>query len=168
MTITVAINNETAAAAALLSALADELDGDEQAKADAIEGETSLHELVVKAVDRIAELDTMIDALKAREDAHAIRRKRFQDQQAAIKRAIAVSLETLSVRKLELPTATVYTSPGRRRAIVTDESKLPPAYLVPQPHKIDLTALGKALNEGAQIDGAELSNTSTILNIRTR
>jgi hypothetical protein len=166
--IAIEINRETAAAVQLLAALADELDGDVQAQADTIEGETNLHEIVIKAIDRLAEIEVMTEALKAREDAYAVRRGRFTEQAAKIKRAIVGAMDALNQRKIELATATVYTSAGRRKAIVTDETKLPPSFFVPQPPKLDTTKLTKALVDGASIDGATLSNASTILNIRTR
>lgn len=165
--ISVKISREAAAARELLAAIKEDIAGDEQAKADAIEGETDLHGAISAAIDRIAALDAMGAVLKAREAGFAARRHRFDEQKAKIKRAIVAAMEALDQRRLELPTATVYTSVGKRSAIVTDENKLPAWALIPQPPKVDKAALSKALIEGAQIDGAELSNTSTILNIRT-
>lgn len=39
---------------------------------------------------------------------------------------------------------------------ITDETKLPPEYLIPQPDKIDKAGIRKALKEGAEISGAVL------------
>lgn len=39
---------------------------------------------------------------------------------------------------------------------ITDETKLPAEYLIPQPDKIDRLGIKKALKEGAEINGAEL------------
>lgn len=161
------VRHEADIARGLLAVLRDDIGDDEQAASDAIEGETSLFEAVEKAVDRIAEIDAFCEALKAREENFAARRHRYQHQKDAIKFALAYALDTTGQRKLELPTATVYISKGRQRAVVTDPALIPADYLVPQPPKVDLTALTKALAAGP-IPGAELSNPSQILNVRTR
>lgn len=161
------ITRETAAALALMQSIRDVVDGDEQAVVDAIEGETNLHDAIAAAVDRIAAIQTMTDVLKAREEGMAMRRHRLGEQAQKIKRAIVTAMEALEQRKIELPTATIYTSQGRRSAVIVDETKLPEWALIPQPPKVDKTKLTKALLDGQQIDGAHLSNTSTTLNIKT-
>lgn len=166
--IALTVANDARAAKVLLEALAEDLAGDEQAQHDLIEGETHLLEAIEAAVDRIAELDALQAALKAREENHAARRKRFADQQARIKRAIAEALDMTGQRKLNLATATVYTSPGKARPIITDKAAIPEIFTVPQPPEPNLQAIKEALLEGAEIPGATLSNPSIILNIRTR
>lgn len=161
------ITRETAAALALMQSIRDVVDGDEQAVADAIEGETNLHDAIAAAVDRIAAIQTMTDVLKAREGGMKVRRQRLDEQAQKIKRAIVTAMEALEQRKIELPTATIYTSTGRRSAVITDETKLPEWALIPQPPKPDKDKITKALIDGQTIEGAVLSNTSTTLNIRT-
>lgn len=161
------ITNEAAAASALLEALKDDIGDDVQAAADLIEGETSLHEAIAAAVDRIAYIDAMTTVLKARAEAMDTRRHRLDEQKTRIKRAIVGAMEALGQQKIELSIATVYTAKGRPSVIITDDTKLPEWALIRQPPKIDRSAIAKALAGGQAVDGAVLSNASTILNIRT-
>ena len=152
----------------LLDSLAADGIGDEESIELSIASETSLIEAIEAAVDRIAQLDAMAASLKAREDNFYIRRARFDAQRDRIKRSIVDAMAETGQRKLEVAGATIYTSEGRLKAILTDKDALPSEYLVPQPSAPDMAAITAALRAGAVVPGATLSNRSVILNIRTQ
>ena len=162
------IDIQSAAAKQLIADLVAAGIDDEESVTLSIESETTLVEAVQSAVDRIAELDAMSEAIKLRSDNFSERLLRFANQRATIKRAIALALDAAQQKKIETPIATVYVSNGRQRGVVTDPTALTDEYLVPQPAKPNMTLITKALNDGVEVPGAALSAPSIILNIRTR
>lgn len=151
------IARETAAAQLLLSSLRD-IDLDEEDKATAIEGETSLAETVAAAVDRLEEIKTLQEAIKERVDRLKHRAARLEQQREAIRNALRSMLETTGLAKVETPAGTV----GQRRVppsvVVVDETQIPADYLKPQPPKIDVKGIAQALKDGKIVTGAQLSN----------
>lgn len=155
------------AAVALLRSLHDIIADDDEAAHDTIEGETDLAGAIERAVSRMTDIDAMTEALRLREDVLAARKKRLAEQKDRIKREIYEALNATGQRRFETPTATVFLRAGVRSAIITDESKIPEKYLIPQPPKINKALLNKDAREGEQIPGVTLSNGNESLNIRT-
>ena len=159
---------ETAAAQALLYAIRDEIDGDEQLAADMIEGSTNLHEAIDAAVLRTIELDAHMSALNEAMMAMRERQHRMSTQFASIRQKLQNALDVMGQRKLELPIATLSIRANPPSLNITDESQIPQGYLIPQPAKPDRKGILAAIKNGEQIPGTELNPPTTSLAIKTR
>ena len=130
-------------------------DGDDALLLGMLEGETDVFELV----DRLAEQAV---ADKKLAEMASERAKRLEARAARHRDLILRMLEALEVRKLERALFTA--SVGyRTKAIVTDPEALPETLMRRSP---DLHAVAKALKDGP-VDGAELSNPTPVLTLRT-
>lgn len=165
-----ALRRQTEAARDLVFALRSQGEEDAVLEADAVEGETGLHEAIFAALDEIDECD-MIEAgcaakvaeLESRKVSAQLRRDRIR---ASIERAMV----TLDLPTMRLATATL--SLGKRAAqpVIDNEAEIPSRFFTvpetPAP-KLDKKALTAALAEGA-IAGAHLDNGSVSLSIRRK
>lgn len=159
---------EREAARALLLSIKEIVEDDEQARADAVEGETSLMEAIDKALERKTLVEAHIEGLKAAQQRLKDRKERFENQVERIRGVIAGAMEAIDVKRLERPTATLTLALPSPQVQITAESELPSAYLVEKvtvsPDKRKLLADLKA---GATIPGAELKNGAPALQIRS-
>jgi hypothetical protein len=130
---------------------------DEKLLADTIDGETDALEIL----DRLAEQALADEALVegARE-----RIKRLEARADRRRHIVLQMMEAMGLSKLERSLFTASVT-HRSKAIVSDQSELPDAFIR---HAPDLVALGKALRSGEQIPGASLSNPSPSLVLRTQ
>jgi hypothetical protein len=159
------IRNEAEAAKSLLANIRDIIGDDDQAEQDAIEGQTSLKELAVEAVDRIRELDSFDEAIGNQIDKLKGRRERLSNQSDLLKSALSNAMQTAEVDRLELATATLSRKAVAPKVIVTDESAIPSIYFKTPEPKLSLKDLGAALKGGDVIPGAQLSNGGETLQI---
>lgn len=160
------LKDEAETARALLASLQTVLNDDEEARHDAVEGETGLIEAIGAAVDRLAEIDAHETALATMAKDLASRRDRFQNQAEQIRAAVLVAMSTAELKKLELPQATLTRKATPPKAIVTAEADLPSRFFVDQAPKLDKRSLLDALKSGEKIAGAELSNGGETLQLR--
>lgn len=154
------------AARVLLATYADVLAGDEQAVADMVEGETDLRAAISIAVDRIAENDTLIAAIKDRADALAARRRRIETQSDTLRTAVCVAMEVATLKRLVLGEATITLKATPASALVTDEAAIPAKFWKPQEPKLDKRAVLDALKAKEAVPGATLSNGGSTVQIR--
>lgn len=160
------LKDEAEAARSLLANIRDIVAGDEEAVADAIEGETNLIEAISAAVDAILEADAEADALAGMVKRLADRKARAETRSERIRAAISDAMGTAELRKLKLPHATLTIKATPPKAVITNEIDLPTRFFVEQAPKLDKRALLEALKAGEQIEGAQLSNGSGTLQIR--
>lgn len=156
---------ESEAATTLLANIRDVIGEDEEAAADAIEGETNLREAIDRALSRLAELDMLSEAIRAREQSLKERRDRFAKQSELIRTAIASAMDQAGLKKLELAEATLSLRPTPAKAIVINEAEIPPQFWKRSDPKLDLRALTAALKDGS-VPGASLSNGGQTIQIR--
>lgn len=160
------LTNATQAALSLIESLNHIIGDDEDAKADAIEGETNLHEAIGDAVKRIVELQALDAALeKIVLDAQA-RRGRFDAQRERIREAIGVAMEAGGLRKIELPLGTISLKAVPPKVEVTDESAIPGHFFKTPEPRLDKMAIMKALKEQQSVPGATLSNGGVTISMR--
>jgi len=146
---------EAAMSAALQVKATLSADGDDALLLGMLEGETDVFELV----DKLAEQAV---ADKKLAEMASERAKRLEARASKNRDLILRMLEALEVRKLERALFTA--SVGyRTKAIVTDPEALPETLMRRSP---DLHAVAKALKDGP-VDGAELSNPTPVLTLRT-
>ena len=141
---------------------------DEDTLADSLEGITDLHEMIA-AVIRSALVDEALHAgLRFRLDDMRERLSRLEVR-AAKKRQLALeAMSEVGFTKLEQPDFTASTRAGSPALIVVAEDKIPNAYWVPQPPKLDRQTILGELKRGAEIPGAQLSNPQPVLMVRTK
>lgn len=156
------------AARSLLANIRDVIGDDEEMLATAVEGETSLLEVISEAVDRYDTLGAHEEALETRIKELSERRSRFEGQRERIKAAIHVAMGQAEMRKLELPQATLSLRVVPPKADVTDESAIPERFFKRADPKLDKAALLAALKAKEDVPGATLSNGGETISIRVK
>jgi hypothetical protein len=160
------IRNEAEAVTSLLANIRDVIADDDEAREDAIEGETNFKEAIAAAVSRVAEIDALSEAIKAQSDKLRSRRDRLEIQAELLRAAITSAMQTAEIDKIELPSHTLTIKATPAKAVITDEAEIPSKFFVPQDPKLSLKAVGDALKAGETIPGATLSNGGSTLQIR--
>ncbi len=157
---------ETEAAKVLLAQLADIIGDDDEAKADLVEGETSLNEAIDAAVQKLVDdvaamkgLNEMIDLLKARKD-------RLEARIGNFRTALATALEQAGRKKIEHAAVTISLRAVPASVAVTDEAAIPSRFWKPSEPKLDKRALLDALKANEEVPGASLSNGGTTLALK--
>lgn len=166
--VTQTLTREADAARILLLNVRDVLAGDEDAIEDAIEGETNFKEAAAKAVERLAEIDAILDAIKTQRSNLAARAERLDAQSESIRAALVSAMATADLVKLELAQATLSRKPTPPKVIVTDETAIPAAYWKRADPKLDLRSIGSDLKSGNAVPGAEMSNGGETVAVRWR
>ena len=141
---------------------------DEETVTDTLEGITNLHEMIA-AVIRSALVDEALQAgLRFRVDDMKERLSRLE-LRASKKRELALEAMTeVGLSKLEQPDFTASARAGSPALVVIAEDRIPEAYWLPQPPKLDRQAIIGELKRGLDIPGAQMSNPKPVLSVRTR
>jgi hypothetical protein len=141
---------------------------DEETLMDTLERITDLHEMIA-AVIRSALVDEALHAgLRFRVDDMNERLSRFE-LRAAKKRQLALDAMTeVGLSKLEQPDFTASARAGSPSLVVIAEDRIPKSYWLPQPPKLDRQAGLAELKRGAEIPGAQMSNSKPVLSVRTK
>lgn len=139
---------------------------DGQAIADSIEGETSLHDAIRRVLWSVTEDQILVAGLKEAIGAMEARRSRFEARIERLRAAIEKGMVAGELTKLELPEATLSLRRVPPKVEVIDEAKIPQAYFIPQPAKLDKVALKLVLEANEIIPGAQLSNGGQSLSVR--
>jgi hypothetical protein len=141
---------------------------DEETLADTLEGITDLHEMIA-AVIRSALVDEALHAgLRFRVDDMRERLSRLE-LRASKKRQLALEAMTeVGLTKLEQPDFTASARAGSPALIVIAEDRIPEAYWMPQPPKLDRQTILRELKRGIDIAGAQMSNPKPALSVRTK
>ena len=141
---------------------------DEASLADTLEGITDLHEMIA-AVIRSALVDEALHSgLRSRLDDMRERLSRLE-LRASKKRELALEAMTeVGLTKLEQPDFTASARAGSPALVVIAEERIPEAYWLPQPPKLDRQAILGELKRGLEIPGAEMSNPKPVLSVRTK
>lgn len=160
------LTQETQAALALIESLQHIIGDDDDAKADAVEGETNLHEAIGDAVKRIVELQALDAALEKIVLEAQARRGRFDAQRERIRSAIGMAMEAGGIKKLELPLGTISLKAVPPKVEITDESAIPAHFFKTQEPKLDKRLVMDALKAKQDVPGAMLSNGGVTVNMR--
>lgn len=144
-----------------------ELQEDDDLLSDMLEGETDLHRVVAKAVNKKLDAKANAQAAKARKADLAERQSRFEKQDEMFTAFIAQLMEAAGIKKLVLPEATVSVTAARESVEVTDIEALPQGFF-----KTERKPLSKeimtALKAGEQVPGASLVIGDSGLMVRTK
>lgn len=160
------LSREGEATKALLENIRDILADDEEAKADFIEGETNLRQVLERAVCRLGEIDAMRDSIKSYTSEMDARAKRLSAQAEHIRTAIIAAMSAAEVRKVELPVATLSLGASPAKVVVISEADIPAQYWKRGDPTLDKRALLSDLKDKVKVPGAELSNGGEQLMVR--
>ena len=124
---------------------------------------------MIAAVIRSALVDEALHAgLRSRVDDMKERLSRLE-LRATKKRQLAVEAMTeVGLNKLEQPDFTASARAGSPALVVIAEERIPEAYWLPQPPKLDRQTMLGELKRGADVPGAQLSNPQPVLMVRTK
>lgn len=161
-----ALKDEAEAARCLLANLREIIGDDEEAVATVVEGETNLIEAIRAAHEQIAFDELCAESVAATIKRFAERKSRLEARAERARTAVALAMEMAGLKKVELPEAVLTIKATPPKAIVTDEAAIPSKFWKPSDPKLDKKAVLDALKAGEKIDGAELSNGGTTLQIR--
>ena len=117
---------------------------------DAIEGETSLIEIVNALAGADGEDETIIEGIAAYQKKLADRKSRVEARKEMRRALIASAMELAELKKLETPIGTISYKSVAPKAIVNDESAIPSEYFETPPPKLNKSALTTALKDGKQ------------------
>jgi len=153
----------------LNSMLADfpELADDEQLRADVLEGETSIAEVMERLWAVECEAKGFIAAIAERQKDLGERKSRYANKVEAMRRLMLLVLNRADLSKLELPEFTVSTR------------KVPPAVVIDDPSEVpfefgsskwapDKKLIKTALEDGTEVPGCHMSNGSISITVRSK
>ena len=160
------LKDEAEAARVLLANLRDIIGDDEEAAASTVEGETNLIEAIAAVVEQIAADEAHAEAVAAVAKRYSERKARLEHRAERARAAISVAMDMAGLKKIELPQAVLTVKATPPKAIITDEAAIPSKFWKPADPKLDKKSVLDALKAGDKIDGAELSNGGTTLQIR--
>ena len=141
---------------------------DEQTLADTVEGLTDTHEVLMAVIRAALADEAMAAGLKCRLSDMQGRFERLQDR-AAKRRAIAKDVMVeLDLKSLNAPDFTASIREGIPNLVVLNEDAVPSIYWAPGEPKLKRSILAHDLKEGAEVEGATLSNPEPVLSVRVR
>ena len=143
----------TAQASELYELLQDEVI-DEQTFTDTLEA-IGTEEKIESYCHVIKELQSDFDKFKAEADRIAERMKPIKNNIDRMKESLLMFLKASGQSKVKAGTFTVNIGTSKATNIL-DESLIPTEFKIPQPDKVDKTAIKKAIENGATVLGAEI------------
>ena len=164
------LQREVEAARVLLANYQDLLGDDAMAQADAVEGETNLHEALRAALVRVAEIDALCEGLVAMATRIDTRCHRLKEQGKTIRVAMCAAMEIAGLKRFETDIATLTRKPTAKSVVIVEEAEIPAQFWKAQEPKLDKAELLRALKEadesGERIPGAVLSNGGETVQIK--
>lgn len=165
------LRRQTEVARDLVAALRVQGEGDDaELKADAVEGETNLHEVIEAALDEIDEAEVVCVGLKFKEEQFASRRGAAERRIERIRAAIERAMVSVDLPTIKLATATLIVTKRAPQIVIDNEADIPSRFFTAQPTpapKLDKKALAAELAVGT-VKGAHLDNGSVSLSVRRK
>jgi hypothetical protein len=141
---------------------------DERTLADTVEGLTDLHEILTAIIRAALTDEALANGLKVRIAEMEDRLGRLQDRAAKRRQIARDTMVELDLKKLAAPDFTASIRPGMPALMVIDEAAVPSIYWEPREPKLNRQGLMADLKQGAEVDGATLSNPEPVLSVRTK
>ena len=140
---------------------------DEQTIADTTEGLTDLHEMLAEIVRSVLEDETRVSFHNVRIKEISNLLQRFHNRADRRRETVREAMLKADVKTITKEDFTVSLRNAPPHVVVVDETLIPQTFFEMRPHlrKRDLL---NALKDGAQFDGAVLSNPGLSLTVRTR
>lgn len=144
-----------------------EIEEDDDLRADVLEGETDLHQLVDRILRMKLDADTMAAAVKARKQEIAERQTRFERKAEGAKALLKSLLIAADVPKVTLPDATVSITKPRTKCVIDDVNELPQGFYEIE-RKAKAADIKAELEAGRDVPGARLELGQEGLMVRTK
>jgi Siphovirus Gp157 len=143
-------------------------DLDDETIRDTLEGITDLREMIA-AVIRSALVDEALQSgLRSRLDDMKERLSRLELKSSKKRQLALEAMSEAGLSKLEQPDFTASARAGSPALIVIAEDRIPEAYWLSQPPKLDRQTILAELKRGTKIPGAQMSNPRPVLSVRTK
>ena len=139
--------------AMMLQALLEGEEIDEQTYNDTIEA-LEIDTKVENICKVIRNIEADAAALKAEKERIDRKKKTAENAVKRLKDSLVMYLQATNQPKVKTQLFNVSLSKSKSLK-VTDETMIPEQYLIPQPDKVDITGLRKAIKDGEDIDGVE-------------
>ena len=145
-----------------------ELADDEQLRADAIEGETELFDVIRRLVIEAKTAAGKAEGVKITVKEMSERKARLEHQEERIRALILSLMQMAGLRKLPLPEATLTVSNKKPQPLKPDSALGLPAEFIRTTitHVPDMLAIHAAYKEGRTVPGIAMSNGGSVLTIR--
>ncbi len=147
---------------------AQDLQIDEQTRADTVEGLTDLNEILGAIVRAALADEALALGLKGRIAEMEVRLERLRDRAAKRRQIVKDTMVELDLKKLTAADFTVSVRPGLPALVVLDEAAVPSIYWEPREPRLNRQGLVANLKQGAEIEGVALSNPEPVLSVRTK
>lgn len=155
------LRQETEAARDLLKSVADILGDDAELIESTVEGETGLKEALIKAAERVAELDALDEAIDAAKARMSARQSRLAGQRETLITAICEAMTMTGMPRLDTAAGLLSLKKVPPKLIVIAEEDIPSQYWdTPEPPapKINKKRLFDDIKSGKEVPGATKSN----------
>lgn len=162
------LHTQIEAARVLLASYPDIMGDDAKARADAVEGETTLHEAIALGLSRIMEIEILETGIREAMDNLKARASRLGEQKKNLRTSLCVAMELAELPKMETPVGTVSLKRVPPDLEIVDESAIPARFFKPQEPKLDRMGLKAALKANEVIPGARLDNGTLSVQISGR
>jgi hypothetical protein len=141
---------------------------DDETLLDTLEGITDLHEMIATVI-RSALVDEALQAgLRGRLDDMKERLCRLEVRSSKKRQLALEAMTEAGLSKLEQPDFTASARAGSPALVVIAEDRIPEAYWLPRPPKLDRQGILAELKRGIDIPGAQMSNPKPVLSVRTK
>lgn len=114
------------------------------------------------------ERETSIEALANRIKSLQERKDRHEKVKDKLRTIILQVMDNAGLPTIKEPHVTISVSNLAAEVHIMEEAKIPARFWIPQDPKLDKKALGEALKEGEEIEGAQLGNGRINLTIRRK
>ncbi len=144
-----------------------ELAEDEVLRTDSIEGETGAFEFLSRIVRKIEDTTTLArGTAEFIEDLQA-RKARFERRADALRSLIMKVMNTASIRKAELPEATLSIRAGSPKVLIINEDEIPDVFIRVR-REPDKRLIKAAMVAHENVPGCVLSNAEPVLAVLVR
>ena len=146
-----------------------ELGEDAAALSDTLEGVSSFKDAVARVMAMIFEDEMLIVGIGNRVMDLKDRSERLTIRIEKMRAALAQAMERAGEKRVTLPECTVSLATVPGKVIITDESLIPDRFMFhPEapPPRPDKQTLARALKEGIEVAGAQLSNGGITVKVR--
>lgn len=138
---------------------------DESLRQDMLEGSTQLYEVLSRLITLEREASSMSAAIAGRISDLQARKDRAIKRKEAMRSLMLKIMQAANVGKASLVEATVSVGKGRDSVDITDEAKLPKAF-VKVTTTPDKTAIKAAFDSGKKVRGAAIKTGEPTLTVR--
>lgn len=136
-------------------------------RADMLEGETSMNDVLAMLVQERAAAYAMAEGVKVPVEDLRTRKARLERRGDAYTQAIEKLMGAAGLAKIVLPCATISVTAGGPSASIADESVIPERFTRVK-REIDKTAINAAVKAGEEIPGVVVTNGTPRITVRVK